>query len=192
MLTGVKLDSSTSADTSPGVSCHNQTPQYWASDCSSQAGSSTNQQAVPEAELLDKQPAESSEVTQVGKLPTFFNNWLKITKDPIILYWVKGYSIPFDTTPVQYSLPKNYSFFTKEKEILQIEINKLLRSGAVSACTPVKSQFLSRIFTVTKPNGSLKFILNIKELNNFIITDHFKMEDYHRTTTNLVILIWPI
>lgn len=81
--------------------------------------------------------------------------------------------------------PRNDSFSIKESKILDDEIAKLIQLGAISICNHVRGQFLSKIFTVTKPNGSYRFILNLKQLNKFIIVDHFKMEDY-RTAANLV------
>lgn len=55
-------------------------------------------------------------------------------------------------------------------------MNKLLNLGAISHCCPEKGQFLSSVFTVPKPNGSHRFILNLKYLNEFILARHFKME----------------
>lgn len=46
-------------------------------------------------------------------------------------------------------------------------------------------QYLSSIFLVPKPNGKKRFILNLKSLNKFIVTSHFKMEDL-RTTIKLI------
>ncbi|XP_045767231.1 uncharacterized protein LOC123868713 [Maniola jurtina] len=64
-------------------------------------------------------------------------------------------------------------------------INKLLDLGAISVCNRSKNDFCSRIFLAPKPNGSKRFILNLKALNKFIHTTHFKMED-HRTAARLV------
>lgn len=66
-----------------------------------------------------------------------------------------------------------------EQEKIQIreEIVQLLGKQAISECQPVSNQFISRIFLVSKPNGSYRLILNLKELNKFINTEHFKLED---------------
>lgn len=52
-------------------------------------------------------------------------------------------------------------------------------------CDACEGQFLSPIFTVPKPNGKHRFILNLKMLNKFIKLEHFKMEDY-RTALKLL------
>ena len=46
-------------------------------------------------------------------------------------------------------------------------------------------QFISRIFLALKPNGNKGFILNLKNLNQFVKTPHFKLED-HRTVSRLL------
>lgn len=61
----------------------------------------------------------------------------------------------------------------------------LMRIGAVSPCTARNDQYLSSIFLVPKPNGKKRFILNLKNLNKFIKTDHFKLEDL-RTAIKLM------
>lgn len=50
---------------------------------------------------------------------------------------------------------------------------------------PCNDQFVSSIFLVPKPNGKMRFILNLKNLNKFIKTDHFKLEDL-RTAVKLI------
>lgn len=56
-------------------------------------------------------------------------------------------------------------------------IEKLRNLGAIRTCTPVAGQFLSSYFLVPKSDGSFRFVLNLKKLNKFICTSHFKMED---------------
>lgn len=64
-------------------------------------------------------------------------------------------------------------------------ICKLLTIGAISECTPCNDQFVSSIFLTPKPGGDFRFILNLKALNKFIDTDHFKIEDL-RTVLKLI------
>lgn len=52
----------------------------------------------------------------------------------------------------------------------------LKRKGAIQECQPESGQFVSKSFLVPKPDGSYRFILNLKELNEFIPTNHFKLE----------------
>lgn len=64
-------------------------------------------------------------------------------------------------------------------------INDLLIIGAISQCKPCEGQFISSIFLIPKPNGKTRLILNLKNLNKFIQTEHFKLEDL-RTTIKLI------
>lgn len=57
--------------------------------------------------------------------------------------------------------------------------------NAIELCDTQTDQFCSPIFLVKKPNGTFRFILNLKKLNLFVKTEHFKLEDY-RTVCKLV------
>lgn len=46
-------------------------------------------------------------------------------------------------------------------------------------------QFVSGIFSIPKNDGSHRFILNLKNLNKFVETSHFKLEDI-RTVCKLL------
>lgn len=99
--------------------------------------------------------------------------------------WIKGYQIPFYCEPFQSKTAKIKSYKPQEIDIIDECITNLLESGYISSCSPCEKQFISPIFTVPKPNGKHRFILNLKELNKFILVDHFKMEDY-RTALKLI------
>lgn len=95
------------------------------------------------------------------------------------------YSIPFSSPVYQDYVPKNRVHSQSDKKHIQEAIDNLLSIGAISPCEPVANQFLSDIFLVPKPNGKYRFILNLKQLNKFISTVHFKLEDF-RTAVKLV------
>lgn len=92
--------------------------------------------------------------------------------------WIKGYKIPFTKRVVQNSTSKEPSWSSKEKDLVRDHIKKLIAKRTISRCHLKKGQFLSGIFLIPKPNGSSRLILNLKRLNKFIETDHFKLEDY--------------
>lgn len=81
-------------------------------------------------------------------------------------------------------MPKNL-ITSKEVDLVEEAILNLLSVGAIRECKPVKGQFLSNYFLIPKSNGSMRFVLNLKELNTFIATEHFKMEDV-RTAIKLM------
>ena len=99
---------------------------------------------------------------------------------------VSGYKIPF-----KYKVPENLNnanrgyVGAKENKRLEIAIEKLIKKGAVVQCKAIKGQILSSYFLVRKPNGSDRFILNLKYLNKFVDKEHFKMEDM-RTAVQLI------
>lgn len=63
-----------------------------------------------------------------------------------------------------------------EEQAISDEISVLLTKRAIHRCEPVDDQFVSTIFTRVKRNGSIRMILNLKQLNLFIKYRHFKME----------------
>lgn len=82
--------------------------------------------------------------------------------------------------------PKNNACNSQSQiAIIDNCIDELLTSEFISPCTPCEGQFISPIFTVPKPNGKHRFILNLKMLNKYINVNHFKMEDY-RTALKLL------
>lgn len=79
----------------------------------------------------------------------------------------------------------NDNFSDDDNIQMQKAIDDLLSIGAVQECVEEDGQFLSSIFLVPKKNGKMRFILNLKNLNKFIETIHFKMEDF-RTVLKLI------
>lgn len=111
--------------------------------------------------------------------------WETITNDPIVLEYVKGYKIPFSFPVVQKYNPVEPSFSSTEIYYIILEIKKMLLSGAIIKCEDVPGQVISNIFLIPKSDGTFRFILNLKNLNKFVSTHHFKMEDI-RTVSKLV------
>ncbi|KAJ8918504.1 hypothetical protein NQ315_015209 [Exocentrus adspersus] len=72
-----------------------------------------------------------------------------------------------------------------EFQQIRTEIENLLKMGAIEECEHCPDQFVSNIFLADKPNGKKRFILNLKQLNAYIRTCHFKMENA-RTAIRLI------
>ncbi|XP_044585057.1 uncharacterized protein LOC123265399 [Cotesia glomerata] len=120
-----------------------------------------------------------------GRLKYFLNAWKTITEDKFVLQCVKGYKIPFESPPIQTCPPPEKVWSDLELAGVQSEVNKLLIKGAIREVEEVQGQFLSPFFLVPKPDGQQRFILNLKGLNKFIDTEHFKLEDL-RSACNLL------
>lgn len=113
-----------------------------------------------------------------GRLKEFRGSWENLTSDANILQWVIGLKIPFTSKVIQNSLPPEARWSLKEEYLISSQINDLLVKGTISRCDPVRDQFISKIFLTPKPDGSYRLILNLKKLNNFLETEHFKIEDW--------------
>lgn len=116
-----------------------------------------------------------------GRLKYFCLNWRKITSDTNILSSIRGFRIPFSKMPKQRHVYPEPVWSAREADSISKELDKLLKTGAISVVTPVKGQFLSRIFLNPKPDGSKRLILNLKSLNKFVICSYFNIED-HKTS----------
>lgn len=86
---------------------------------------------------------------------------------------------------MQHKAPLIPSLCNNERDHINDAIGNLISTGAVTECQPCEGQFISSFFLRQKPNGKMRFILNLKQLNKFIDTEHFKIEDL-RTAVKLI------
>ena len=56
------------------------------------------------------------------------------------------------------------------------EVTKFLQKEAVRKVTPCQGQFVSRLFTVPKKDGSCRPVVNLRPLNQWVVKQRFKME----------------
>jgi hypothetical protein len=122
----------------------------------------------------------TSENFSAGKISNYFGNWKLITSDANILSFVNGYSIEFDSDPSQTFIPKPIKFNDTDSVIIDNEIGELLKKGIIELVTTGddNDEFISNIFVRPKKNGKFRVILNLKQLNQFIEYQHFKMETF--------------
>ena len=115
--------------------------------------------------------------SRAGNISRYLENWQKITSNNFILRIIKeGYKIQFDKNPeFPNSVISNPVSETK-KLALEGEIARHLKSGAISKIQSKNDQLLSRVFTVPKPNGKVRMIIDLSMLNTQINHVHFKME----------------
>ena len=101
-----------------------------------------------------------------GNLKIFYLNWKLITNNKIFLDIIKNdLKIDFKEVPVNICVPKIHHS-TKEKEIINSEIQKLLDNGVIVQCDREPNDFVSTVFTRKKKDDSSRTILNLKYLNN--------------------------
>lgn len=121
----------------------------------------------------------SLEVRKVaGRLKFFIHKWTSITKNKFVLKCVQGYKIQFTVQPYQTTFP-TAPLIRGPETFADVgrAIKNLLQLGAIKQCVPEEPQFISSYFLTPKSDGTFRFVLNLKKLNEFIRTKHFKMED---------------
>ncbi len=112
---------------------------------------------------------------QGGQLSSYYSEWAKLTSDTSILETVLGEKIDFIVTPTASSYPPN-SICKEHSLLADAEIKSLLEKRVIIECTHEEGEFISPVFAVPKNDGSVRLILNLKRLNQFIANYHFKME----------------
>lgn len=121
----------------------------------------------------------------IRQICNFFKAWQDITSNQVTLDWVKGFKIPFHKIPVQYRIPKVPSVSELEKTDFSVIIKELFSKGILELCSS-NDGFISPYFLVNKKDtGSKRFILNLKQLNTFVLAPHFKLVDI-RTALKLL------
>ena len=92
-----------------------------------------------------------------------------------------GVKLEFTEKPVQKQAPCQI-FNGKESALVQTEVTKLLDKGVLVGSSHEPDEFISNIFLRKKRDGTYRMILNLKELNKFIVYQHFKMDSLHAAT----------
>ena len=86
--------------------------------------------------------------------------------------------------PIHYGGWRSIKFNDKQSAIVGAEIAKLLHKGVVVESAPSEEDSFSPIFLTLKKNGiDYRMILNLKELNNFVAYQHFKMDSLKCVTS---------
>ena len=111
-----------------------------------------------------------------GRLKEFAHVWVEYTSDPNILDIVKNCHIDFEDLPTQEIVPHEIKFSAQEEQKIGDEIVKMLQTGVIEACDHEPDEYISPIFGRKKKDGSLRIILNLKELNKKVEYQHFKMD----------------
>lgn len=111
-----------------------------------------------------------------GRLRFFATEWSTVSGDPWVLSTVSvGLKLEFTSVPSQVMISLNMCMNAAQVlAICEKEVLNLVSKGAVVE-TRVQG-FVSGIFVIPKKAGGLRPVINLKELNCFIVHHHFKME----------------
>ena len=87
-----------------------------------------------------------------------------------------GCKIDFLKEPYQSQPPKPLPFSELECDIIDKEIETMLDKGVIEFSEHETGEFLSNIFLRPKKDGRFRVILNLRHFNEFVDSDHFKMD----------------
>lgn len=121
-----------------------------------------------------------------GRIQFFYQNWLQITDDQWILSLIReGYKLEFQSIP-KFNTIKQTKLPTENMHLLLQEVDILLKKEAIEPVFQnLEEGFYSTFFLVPKKTGGMRPVINLKPLNVYLRTQHFKM-DTMKTVLNLV------
>ena len=135
---------------------------------------------------MDREIARKNGQTPVGgRLSHFRENWKQVSSDPWILDTITGSRIEFRGVPQQTTAPGEIHLDAGKTQIMAEEVQKLEEKGAISAVQESEPGYTSSIFLVPKSDGSWRPVVNLKPLNQYVISRHFKMESL-KTAKNII------
>ena len=113
----------------------------------------------------------------LGDVHKQYNIWEQLTSDKLILSIVKeGITIDFHTLPCCPCAHPICHLNPTQQEAVTSEVQHLLSLGVISETSYTPDRYISSAFTTEKRDHSLRMILNLKKLNEFVNYVHFKME----------------
>ena len=108
-----------------------------------------------------------------------FEAWQNITSDHYVLSIIRsGLNLEFCETPVCKFNYKSQMFSSRDKEIINSEVDKFLKKKFVVLCEKTTNDFVSPIFTRPKKDETFRMILSLKSFNTFIKFNHCKLETF--------------
>ena len=113
-----------------------------------------------------------------GRIRLAIDNWKQVTSDPFVLDSVLGYRIPMHSQVVQHRPPHSPQLSETEQIGLDEQLHNMANTGAIELVFQEESSacFLSSHFVTPKSDGRWRPVFNLKKLNEFVATSHFKME----------------
>ena len=107
-------------------------------------------------------------------------NWKLVTRDQWIWNTIMRYKIVFTHTPTQIQAPPPIMMGSMETKLIQEELGNLIEKGAeVRLHLGTERGFILNLILVPKKGGGHRPVVNLKALNEYVQTEHFKMEGLH-------------
>ena len=103
--------------------------------------------------------------------------WHRIGANGNVLDWIEhGIRVPFCSEPDCFILP-NRALSPRERYFVTSEIDSLLESGALRRCVPGEIPWcVSPINCAPKKNGKLRLIVDLRRVNEHIVSQSFQYE----------------
>ena len=120
-----------------------------------------------------------------GKLSQHLSDWQELTSDPEILTIVQGDFISFVSDPPLRQVVRQCNVSEETKLQMHERITSMLNTQIIIRTIHEQGEFLSPIFPVPKPDGNIRIILNLKDLNEYVEYHHFKMDNIKAVLANV-------
>ena len=113
---------------------------------------------------------------KAGSISHKVSQWSKLTSDEHILDIVEGFTLDFLDYPLQQTLPGQILKGPAEISIAEDLLQQLHEKGVIENTELDRTGFVSNIFLRPKRSGGHRLILNLKQLNEYVEYNHFKMD----------------
>ena len=115
---------------------------------------------------------------KAGNISNALPHWEKLTSDKHIISIIK-YGLPLQFTSIPAPKPPHtYNLNVRDSNMVSVEIENLLKKGAITPTTIHSSDYFSPVFPRVNKDGTPRLLLNLKQLNEHIEHLHFKMESF--------------
>lgn len=84
--------------------------------------------------------------------------------------------IPLLKEPLQIAVPKPLQWSRDQRILIDMKMKEILEKGTIAQVSHRKGEFLSHTFLVGKKDGGNRPVINLKNFNEFVPCQHFKME----------------